>query len=457
MNEMEKAFQYVDNHFDAMVDDLKDLCSHRSVAGDGEGLEQTRQSLVKKLRQIGLNPVLNTVEGGNAVLSAHADGRTKHTVLFFNHYDVVEEGNRDLWKNDPFTASVRDGSLYARGVSDNKGGLMCRIHAVEAILAATGKLPTGVKFLTEGDEETSSPSLVRFASEHPEKFAELTRADVALAENGRNDASGQMQAMFGMRGTCGFDLYVTTAKEDVHSRMGAIIPNAAWRLVWALAALKSPDEIVQIPGYYDGIPPMTQSDRDALAAIPYDEKGQKESLGIRSFVGGASDEELKRRYYYEPSFCLCGLESGEMYNGVRGIVPHTAHAHVSVYLVGGQDPENIQRALRNYLDKKGFSDIEIVRETPVYRAVRTPVDVPVRINFEWAAAQVSDKPLFIMPTHTGAGPAEILRRGCPDIPIIGIGPANTNPNHHAPNENLRLSDYKRAIKMIIALLYSFER
>ena len=146
-----------------------------------------------------------------------------------------------------------------------------------------------------------------------------------------------------------------------------------------------------------------------------------------------------------------------MYNGVRGVVPHTAHAHVSVYLVGGQDPENIQRALRNYLDKKGFSDIEIVRETPVYRAVRTPVDVPVRINFEWAAAQVSDKPLFIMPTHTGAGPAEILRRGCPDIPIIGIGPANTNPNHHAPNENLRLSDYKRAIKMIIALLYSFER
>ena len=457
MNDMEKALCYVDAHFDEMVEDLKELCSHRSVAGDSSGLEQTRQSLVRKLRSIGLDPQLNTVEGGNAVLSAHRSGRTESTVLFFNHYDVVEEGNRALWTSDPFTADVRNGYLYARGVSDNKGGLMCRVHAVEAILAATGSLPAGVKFLTEGDEETSSPSLIRFAAENPKAFAALTHADLALAENGRNDDAGQMQAMFGMRGTCGFDLYVTTAKEDVHSRMGAIVPNAAWRLVWALAALKSPDEAVHIPGYYDGIPAMTQSDYDTLADIPYDEAGQKSHLGIKSFVCGASGEELKRRYYYEPSFCLCGLESGEMYNGVRGIVPHTAHAHIAVYTVGGQDPERIQQSLRKYLDSKGFDDIEIVPEYPTYRAVRTPVDSPLRSHLEWAAAQVSDQPLLIMPTHTGAGPAEILRRGCPDIPIIGIGPANTSPNHHAPNENLRLSDYKRAIKMIIALLYSFER
>ncbi|HWR12761.1 MAG TPA: M20/M25/M40 family metallo-hydrolase [Rectinemataceae bacterium] len=409
------------------------------------------------MTMIGLRCSRHEVGGGNALLTSERSGTTNDRVLFYNHYDVVEEGRKELWKTgDPFRAEVVDGKIYARGISDNKGGLFSRLHAVQAILAVRGTLPATVKFLIEGDEETSSPSMFRFAEENPEEFRSLTEADVCVWENGRKDEGGHPWARFGVRGSCAFDLRVTTAKSDTHSRMGATIPSASWRLVWALASLKGVDEKIRVDGFYDRVIPPTESDFEILRQFPYEEGVQKEKLGIKSYLLNATGEELKKRVYLEPSLSICGLESGEVHNGVRGIVPCKAYARISFYLVADQDPSELGSLLRRHLDKHGFPDIEVAQAGGANRPVRTPVDIPFRERVCEAAAKVYKEPMVIELTQLGGGPAIAIRNAWPEIPVVGFGPGNTGSNHHAPDENLKLLDYVEAVKHVAALLCSYD-
>lgn len=450
-------FGYIDAHSDEMINELKDVCGFRSVAGDSKGLEGTRRFIENKMAKIGLRCLRQEVEGGNALLTSEQRGKTRNTILFYNHYDVVEEGRHELWTIDnPFRAEIIDGKIYARGVSDNKGGLFSRLHAIQAILAVCGQLPATVKFLVEGDEETSSPSMFSFAEKNPEKFRSLTEADVCVWENGRKDESGHPWARFGVRGSCAFDLRVTTAKSDTHSRMGATIPSASWRLVWALASLKDVDEKIKIDGFYDQVVPPTESDFEILRQFPYEERSQMEKLGIKTYLLGATGEELKKRVYLEPSLSICGLESGEVHNGVRGIVPCKAYARISFYLVADQDPAELGSLLRKHLDRHGFSDIEIAQVGGANRPVRTPVDIPFRARVSEAAAKVYKEPMVIELTQLGGGPAIAIRNAWPEIPVIGFGPGNTGSNHHAPDENLKLQDYMEAVKHVAALLCSYD-
>lgn len=454
---MKEIFDYVDRNFDRMVEELKTLCSYRSVAGDGDGLEDTRQWILQKFSEIGVSCDCHPVEGGNPVITACIEGKKEGseavpTLLFYNHYDVVHEGKNELWTGDPFRPEVRDGILYGRGVSDNKGPLLSRIQAVQAVLAVKGELPVNVKFLLEGDEETSSPSLQSFCGGSPERFKELTKADVCLWENGRRDEQGRPWARFGVRGSISFDLSVKTSAKDVHARMGTIIPSASWRLVWALASLKGEDERIAIEGFYDDVLDVTAADEEILNGFPYEEEAMKEKMGLTSFLRDATGLRLKKQIYMEPSISVCGLEAGEMYNGVRGIVPHKASARVSFYLVADQNPAKVEQQLRDHLKKRGFSDIEVTaRGSNV--PVRTPVNIPIRETLIKAAAHAYEKPMVIEPTQLGGGPAIYFHRAWPQMPIIGVGPGNTGGNHHAPDENMNLEDYKASMKHMIALFY----
>lgn len=453
---LNEVFRYIDTRRDAMLGDLEALCAYRSVAGDAAGLEGARSFIEKKMRDIGIPVRRYEVEGGNALLYAKCVGDASDTVLFYNHYDVVEEGRHDLWRNsDPFRAEISEGKIYARGVSDNKGGLLSRVHAVEALRAVCGRLPAGVKFLVEGDEETSSPSMTKFAADHAAEFRAMTESDVCVWENGRRDESGRPWARFGVRGSCAFDLHVRTANTDTHSRMGATIPSASWRLVWALASLKDKDERILIDGFNDRVAQATESDLAILEEFPYEEEAQKRTLGIAGFLAGATGAELKRRIYMEPSISICGLDAGDVHAGVRGIVPATAYARLSFYLVADQDPREIGDLLRAHLVRHGFGDIEVRATGNANSPVRTPVDIPFRARLAEAAGKVYGMPMVTELSQLGAGPAIAFRRAWPDLPVVGFGPGNTGGNHHAPNENLRIEDYFLAVKHVAALLLSY--
>ena len=452
---LEKIFAYVDENFDSMLEELKELCSYRSVSGDQEGLEGSRQWITKRLEQAGIPWKLHPVEGGNALISASCtktEEEERPCVLFYNHYDVVEEGKRERWSSDPFQVEIRDGYMYGRGISDNKGPLLARIQAVEAIRNVCGELPVDVRFLFEGDEEISSPSMAAFCRQHEKEFQELTKADACFWENGRRDEKGRPWARFGVRGNISFTLSVETSSKDVHARMGTTVPSASWRLIWALASLKGADERITIEGFYDDVRPVTKEDEEVLEAFPYEEKKQLEKLGLSAFLKNATGLELKKQVYMEPSLSVCGLEAGELYNGPRNIVPHKATAKIAFYLVANQTPEKVAKQLREHLDKHGFSDVQIQAKggnTPV----RTPVNIPLRDILVRSAAKVYEEPMVIEPTALGGGPVIYFHRAWPKMPIVGVGPGNTSGNHHAPDENLKVEDYKASLKYMIALLF----
>lgn len=451
-NDMQKMFDYVDQHFNRMIDELKEVCSFRSTADDPEGLAQTRNYILKKWGSLGIEGRPLSPEADPPILWGQAKGDLDRTLVFYNHYDVVPEGDPQGWTNGkPYEADIRQGRIYARGVADNKGGHFCRLHALEAIKAIRGSLPVNVKFLVEGQEETTSAYMLEMSRSQPELLRELISADVAVWEGGLTGNDGSPYIRFGVRGDCVFHLSVKTADVDCHGRYGATIPGAAWRLVWALASLKGPDEWVRVPGFYDRIIPTTDEDHKALHQFPFDEKGLKDSIGFSSYLTGATGDQLKERLYMEPTMSVCGLDAGGLHQKPRSIVPHQASALVTCYLVADQDPDYIYRQLRQYLDDQGFSDVQVDYSSGT-RAIRTDVSTPFHQVLEQAAAFVYTKPVVTEITQMGAGPAYIWRNVLPDLPIIGIGPSNPYSNTHGQDENLKLEDYKNAVKYIIALL-----
>lgn len=455
MDNLQEIFDYVDQHQEEFISELAGACACISTAGNPEGLNAARTYILDRMHRAGIEESEIPVPQGNAMLFGCCEGENPKTVLFYNHYDVVEEGNWEKWRTEhPFRLEQESDMLYARGVSDDKGPLFTRIQAVKAILATRGKLPVRVKFLVEGDEETASPSMFRYQKENPEKFKEMVEADLCFWENGRRDREGRPWARFGVRGACSFNLRCTTCNTDLHGRMGATVPSASWRLVWALSTLKGPDERIAIEGFYDDVLPLTEREAEILKAFPYEEESIKEKLELKEFLLGASGNELKRRIYLEPSLSICGLEAGELYHGPRGIVPHTAWARISFYLSANQNPDKVHEQLRRHLDSRGFSDIE-VEYLGGSHAVKTSTELPITKQLEKAASMVYDQPLVIELTQLGSGPAIAFRRAWEGMPIVGIGPGNTGSNHHAPDENLRVDDYIKAIKHMIAFLYEF--
>lgn len=457
MKSLSAIFEYVDTHFPEMYQELGEICAYRSTAENEEDRNQVRDFLCRKLDSIGIIPQQYPVENGNSIIYGELSGTDPHRILFYNHYDVVDGGDPKTWHtNTPYCLETVQDKMYARGISDDKGSLLTRVHAVQAILAVERKLPVGVKFLWEGDEEIGSPSMARFAKESRETFKRLAEADVCLWENGRVDEEGHPWVRYGVRGGCCFNLTVRTAKAEAHTRLSAVVPNAAWRLCEALATLKDNEGRIAMEGFYDRVKWPDQEDQKILDEFPYDADMEKRNLGLAEYLAGTEGNEVKKKIYTEPCFCVCGLDAGGLFQKPKGIIPNVARAMLSFELVADMDPDLVERQLREHFCKHGFGDIEIEswgKNVPV----KTPVGIPFTDQLREASEIAFGKPLVIEPLQLGPGPAHLFRSVWPELPIVGIGPGNNSSNHHGPNENLKIEDYKKAVKQCIALLYTYDK
>ena len=208
-------------------------------------------------------------------------GRSDKTLLFYLHYDVQPAEPLALWESPPFELTKRNGKLYARGISDDKGHVICRLAALAAVKAVLGELPCNIKFIIEGEEEIGSPNMPAFVEKHQEKLA----ADACIWEFGGVDHDDRPSQALGMRGICYVELSVQTASIDAHSGLGgSIFPNAAWRLTWALSTLKDQNERILIPGFYDNVQPPSPRDLEMLAAMPSEAAMLKEMFQLDGFL-----------------------------------------------------------------------------------------------------------------------------------------------------------------------------
>ncbi len=444
---------YLTQHLDESLSELAALCAQPSVAAQNLGMEEAAALVADMLRQRGFDVRIFPTEGAPVVFGERRGRNPDKTLLIYNHYDVQPPEPLELWDSPPFEPSIRDGHMYARGVSDDKGHFVSRLFAIDALLAAEGDLPCNVKFIVEGEEEIGSLHLPEFVRTH----TDLLAADACLWEFGGVDHTGAPVQYLGLRGICYVELSVQTASRDVHSGLGgSIFPNAAWRLVWALNTLKGPDERIRIPGFYDNIVPPSQRDRELMAALPPVADLYRQRFGLNGFLKGIEDEvELKMAEVFEPTCTICGLTSGYQGPGSKTVLPAKASAKIDFRMVPNQTTEQILEGLRAHLDAEGFPDVEItyLGGGP---AARTDPDAPIVRLVAETAAEVYEHPMRIVPMSGGSGPnhAFVTHLG---LPIVTAGIGHPESRAHAPNENIRIDLYLKGAQHVARLLRAFAR
>jgi acetylornithine deacetylase/succinyl-diaminopimelate desuccinylase-like protein len=348
--------KYLESHLDISLAELSRFCAQPSVAAQNWGLTECATMAGEMLKSRGFAvEVIPT--GGAPVVFGERQGRTNKTLLFYNHYDVQPPEPLELWESSPFEPTLRDGKLFSRGVSDDKGHLVSRLFAIDSLLAIDGELPCNIKFIIEGEEEISSLHLTDFVKNHLDKL----KANACIWEFGGVDHREVPIQYLGLRGICYVELSVETANIDVHSGLGgSIFPNAAWRLVWALSTLKGEDEHIRIPGHYNNVKPPSDRDRKLIEALPETSDEYMTRYGVnyflRNLIGGV---ELRIAEVFEPTCTICGLTSGYQGEGSKTVLPARASAKVDFRLVPDQTPEKVLRSLRTHLDHEGFSDVQV--------------------------------------------------------------------------------------------------
>ena len=446
------AFDAFDAHVRAhareYVDELKDLIRLRTVSAQGSAISETAEAVLARAKRAGVAAEARSVDGGPPTIVGDI-GAGQRTLLVYDHYDVQPPDPLDEWETDPFAPTERDGKLFGRGVSDNKGNLMARLQAIEAYRATIGELPLRVRVLYEGEEEIGSEHLAAFVAAHGERL----KADGCIWEAGYKDAAGRPTISLGLKGIAYFELRARGPKSDVHSSQATVIPNPAWRLVWALATLKDDEDRITIDGLADHVRRPSAADLALLERLPYDEEETKRIHGIARFIRGLTGTPLKVKHFFEPTCTICGLTSGYSGPGSKTVLPAVASAKLDFRLVPDLDPALVERLLRAHLDRRGFSDIEV---TPLHgeKPSRWPADTDVAKAAIVACRETYGTEPVVYPLMVGSGP---MAQVCDalGIPVVGFGSGNASSANHAPNENITIADYVDHIRAFGRFLHAF--
>ena len=450
MTDFTAVDRHLEQHLDASLVELARLVAHPSVAAQNRAMVPCAERVAAMLRARGFaTEILST--GGQPAVVAERAGQSDRTLLIYNHYDVQPAEPLELWTSPPFEATRRDGKLFGRGVSDDKGHLVARLFAIDAMLATWGELPCRVKFVIEGEEEIGSVHLPAFVREHRGRL----KADACLWEFGSVDHREVPMQYAGLRGICYVELSVETASIDVHSGLGgSIFPNAAWRLTWALATLKDRNERIRIPGHYDSVRPPTARDRELMAALPDVADEYRERYGVPQFLRGLEGGvDLRIAEVFEPTCTICGLNSGYQGAGSKTVLPAQASAKVDFRLVPDQMPEDVLRNLRAHLDAEGFPDVMITHLGGGPAGRSDPDDPFLRLVSE-TAEPVYGVPMQVVPMIGGSGPnhAFIHELGVP-VACAGLGHPDTRA--HAPDENIRIDLYLKHARHVARIMDAF--
>ncbi|HEY2981427.1 MAG TPA: M20/M25/M40 family metallo-hydrolase [Anaerolineales bacterium] len=450
MTDYKQIDAYLESNLAGSLAELSKLVAQPSVGAQHWGLEDCARLVGGMFEKRGFKVDI-LPSGGAPVVFAERKGKSEKTLLFYNHYDVQPPEPLELWETPPFEPSQRDGKMYGRGISDDKGHIAARLFALDALLQSAKDLPCDIKFIIEGEEETSSEHLFEFVRENKKRLS----ADACMWEFGGVDHRDVPIQYLGLRGICYVELWVEKLSTDVHSGLGgSIFPNAAWRLVWALNSLKGPDERIRIAGFYDDVKPPSARDRELIAALPDVAEEYRSRYGVQEFIKGLKDgTELKVEEVFSPTCTICGLTSGYQGPGSKTVLPARASAKVDFRLVPDQSPEDILQKLRAHLDSTGFSDVQITDLGGEPPARTDPDDPFIRLVVD-TARDVYDAPMQLVPLTGGSGPSYPFVHDL-GLPVATAGLGYPDTRAHAPNENIRIDLYLKHARHMARLITEF--
>jgi acetylornithine deacetylase/succinyl-diaminopimelate desuccinylase-like protein len=367
--------------------------------------------------------------------------------IVYCHYDVQPVDPVELWETAPFDPFVRDGRFVGRGVADDKGQLVMHLSALEAMRAAGAPIPVNLTFVFEGEEEYGSRSLETWIGEHRDRL----QADaVIISDTGFFE--GNVPAItVGLRGMMYAQIDVELSPVDLHSGgYGGTVNNPANALATIIAALKGPDGRVRIPGFYDDVVPLTDAERQAFAALPFDEDAFRAAIPVSSLVGEAGWSTLERRGA-RPTLDVNGIWGGFQGEGAKTIIPAHAHAKLSARLVADQDPNRVFEQLRDFVAAIAPAGVTV---TTTYhhggRPSLTPSDHPATLAASRALrAEYGIEPVLIR--EGGSIPVTAVFEHDLGVPVVLLGFAQPACNAHAPNEWFLVDNFERGTRVLVRL------
>jgi len=402
----------------------------------------------ERLRRMGMAVEVADVAGGrHPVISAEWLGRPgKPTLAIYGHYDVQPPDPLEEWLTPPFEPTIRDGRVYARGACDNKGQILAGIKAAEHAFAGGGP-PLNLRFLIEGEEEISGPSLPRFLRENAPRIP----ADYVLIADGEFTAPGLPNLLTGLRGLLYTEIVAEGAAADLHSGIfGGVAPNPLNTLAHAIAALKGRDGKISIPGFYDDVVAPTEEEVASWNRVR-DEAGLKRLMGVRALEGeeGYSPAE---RTWARPTLDVHGIVGGFIGEGSKTVIPARAKAKVSMRLVPRQDPAQVYDSLATYL--KGLetpgvalSLVRLGQAPPVLAGVDHPGIAAARKAY---VKSFGAEPVLVREGGSVPVTVDFQEALGPMLMLTGFG--LPDDALHSPNEKMDLEQYHRGTEMVLHLM-----
>jgi acetylornithine deacetylase/succinyl-diaminopimelate desuccinylase-like protein len=455
MSGLEAAIERLRETRDAQLGRFGDLLRIPSISADPDRRDDVRAAaewVRDQLLEIGFDraDVREHVGQPGVIGEWCGAGPNRPTVLIYAHFDVQPVDPIDEWETPPFAPQIRDGRLFARGASDDKGQLVLHLEALRALFDSAGGPPINVRVFFEGEEEIGSPNLDAFLDANA---ADLT-ADLAVVSDGSMFAEGVPSVGYGVRGLTYLEVTVTGPAHDLHSGIyGGGAPNPANALVRMLTALHEPSGRVAVPGFYDRVDPISDDERGRLAGLGFDEEGFRATVGSRDLIGEPG-YPLIERLWTRPTLDINGLSGGFAGEGAKTIIPRVARAKLSARLVPDQRPseiaELIEAALRGEAPAAVHVDVQVLGAAP-----------PAVVSLDHPAVALAAGAL-----EATWGRPPVYQRGGGTIPAVGgfsgrlgiptlmLGFGLPTSNAHAPNEWLLLDNFTKGTEAVVRLWHA---
>ena len=426
-------------------DDLCRLLRIPSISTDSDYRQAVREAgqfVHEHCSEIGLESELIETDGHPIVFAESPPVPNAPVVLVYGHYDVQPPDPLDEWVTPPFEPTRRDGNIYARGATDDKGQMLTHLKSVQAWQRTLGKLPLQIKFLIEGEEEVGSSSLYTFLQSHHDRL----QCDIAVISDTSQFGPGKPAITYGLKGIAYYELFLTGPRQDLHSgTFGGAVTNPANALSKILSAIVDGEGRVQIPRFYDDVQPLTDREREQFASLPFDEREFKDKIGVEDVTGESGFTTLERRWA-RPTYDINGITSGYQGEGAKTVLPARASAKFSFRLVPDQDPTKITDGLRELLQQSCPPGIRYqLKDHHGAPGVVVPLDSPYISAASKAIEQgFGTPPVFIR--EGGSIPIVTVFKEQLGVDTLLLGWGLDDDNTHGPNEKFSLADFHRGIR-----------
>ncbi len=442
---MEKALKYAKENQSLYLEELKDYLRIPSISASEEHkskMIECAKFVASKLKDAGLKKVkLIKTKGNPLVYGEWLGAPGKPTVLIYGHYDVQPPDPYELWDNDPFEPTIKEGFIYARGSDDNKGQNLVHIKSVEAYLKTEGKLPVNVKFLIEGEEEVGSEGIEKFLKENKKFLA----CDTVLISDTSMHAPGVPTINYGLRGLAYLEVTLTGPNRDLHSgSFGGAIANPINELAKIIAKLHDRNNKITIPGFYEDVKRLTKKERETIASVKFSDKKFAKEFGVKELHGEKGYSTLER-LWARPTLDCNGIYGGYTEEGAKTVLPSKATAKISMRLVPNQDPDKIAKLFTKHiksLTPKGCK-VEVV-DMHGGRPAVVPLDDP----YLQAAAKATSKAFgkkTVFTREGGSIPIVVEFMENLKAPAILMGFGLDTDDIHSPNEHFSLEHFEKGI------------